>query len=196
MIDNAPLESQPGRLDTLQSVLDAIPTPVFLIDKQARIEMLNKSAREQRNLLHAYTHRERMGNVMGCINAMSSSSGCGGARNCADCPIRKGVADAITGTNALRKNVVFQLLVDGEYVPIHMWMTASGLRYDRRTFVVLILEDVAELIQKTELIPLCKNCGKTAGDPESSQSVHAYVQKRFESERSRTLCSDCQSHSV
>ena len=176
---------------TLQTVLDAIPSPIFLIDRDAHVELVNKRAGEERNLLQAYTYRERLGNVLGCINALSCPDGCGGSRNCKDCPIRKAVADALDGNNVFRENAVFQLLVDGEYQPIPMWLTASLLSYGGCDFVALILEDVTELIQATGLIPVCASCGKVGDGAGCHESLEAYIQERFDADCRQGLCADC-----
>jgi hypothetical protein len=192
MINKPPSSSGPGRFDTLQSVMNAVPSPVFVIDQQARIELVNKCAEGQKHLLHAYTHLERMGNVMGCINALSCTDGCGGARNCRDCPIRKAVGDAAAGKNVFRNQAVFQLRVDGNYTPVHLWITASLLRFDGRDLIVLILEDVDELVKDTGLVPVCESCGKVGVGTEYHESVGAYVKGRFESDRQHDRCPDCE----
>ena len=181
----------PGRFEVLQAVLDAIPIPIFLIDREAHVELVNSCARGQRNLFGAYTYRERMGNLLGCINALSCSDGCGGSKNCKDCPIRKALADAIQGKNVFRQKVLFQLLVDDEYQPIHMWLTASLLRYDGSDFAALILEDIADLIQETGLMPLCTSCGKVGDGAGYHESIEAYIKGRFDADFKRGLCEDC-----
>jgi len=186
-----PSLSSPGQSEALQDVLDAIPSPIFLIDCQAQVELVNSCAHEQRNLFAAYTYRERLGNLLGCINALSCSDGCGGSENCKDCPVRKAVADALDGKNIFRERAIFQLLVDGEYHPIHMWLTASLLRYDGCDFVALILEDVTELIQETGLIPVCTSCGKVGDGATCHESLEAYVQGRFDAGCRHGLCADC-----
>ncbi|MDP6546268.1 MAG: hypothetical protein QGH60_19995 [Phycisphaerae bacterium] len=183
--------NSPGTSGILQNVLDAIPIPVFVIDRDAHVEMVNTCAKGQRNLFSAYTYRERMGNVLGCINALSCSDGCGGSRNCKDCPVRKAVADVLNGRNVFRERVVFQLLVDGEYYPIHMWLTASLLRYGECDFVAMILEDIAELGRTTGLIPVCTSCGKVGGGTGYHESLESYIKGRFDEGFKQGLCTDC-----
>lgn len=188
--DKSPMNS-PGQSENLQNVLDAIPIPIFLIDREAQVELVNSCARGQRNLLAAYTYRERLGNLLGCINALSCSEGCGGSRNCKDCPVRKAVADVLNGRNVFRERVVFQLLVEGEYCPIHVWLTASPLRYDGCDFVALILEDIADLGRATGLIPVCTSCGKVDAAATCHDSIEAYIQGRFDANFKQRLCTDC-----
>ena len=173
------LQNSPGRLDALQSVLDAIPNPIFLINRSSEVELVNKHAQQQRNLLHAYTHRERMGNILGCITALSNPDGCAGARNCEDCPIRTGVSAAFAGHSIVRDKDVFQLLVDGEYIPIRMWISASPLHYAGSDFVALILEDVSELIEETGVLAVCAECGKSMDEEDESATMGLYVKGHF-----------------
>jgi hypothetical protein len=180
-----------GPSEILQNVLDAIPSPIFLVDREAQVELVNNCARGQRTLLNAYTYRERMGNVLGCINALSCSEGCGGSRNCKDCPVRKAVADVLNGRNVFRERVVFQLLVEGEYHPVPAWLTASLLRYGESDFVALILEDIAEFVQDTGLIPVCTSCGKIDASTTCHDSLEAYIQGRFDAGFAHDLCKDC-----
>ena len=42
------------QFEALQNVLDAIPSPIFLVDRQGEAKLLNKSACQQQNLLKAY----------------------------------------------------------------------------------------------------------------------------------------------
>jgi len=195
MHDQANSPGDPEQLETLQAVLNAVPSPLFLLDSQAQVELVNKCARGQKNLLGSYTYQERMGNVMGCINALTCDEGCGGSRNCGDCPIRKAVANTLGGSEVFRKNVVFQLLVDGRYTPVHMWMTSSLMKYGQREFVALIMEDVADLIQQTKLMPVCESCGKVGDGIEHTESLNAYVQERFSSSDEKFLCGDCKAMS-
>jgi len=181
----------PWQMDILQTVLDAIPCPIFLIDSQAQVELINSCAHGQRNLFGAYTYRERLGNLLGCINALSCSDGCGGAENCRDCPIRKVVADALDGKKVFRKKSLFQLLADEEYHPIHLWLTASSLHYGECDFVVLILEDITELMFDTGLIPVCTSCGKAGNGEGYHESIGTYIQERFDADFKHGLCADC-----
>jgi len=191
MADEKSSMNSSGASDALQNVLDAIPSPIFLIDREAQVELVNSCARGQRRLLAAYTYRERMGNLLGCINALSCSEGCGGSRNCKDCPVRKAVTDVLNGRDVFRERVVFQLLVDGEYCPIYVWLTASLLRYDGCDFVALILEDIADLGQGTGLIPVCTSCGKVDAAATCHDSLEAYIQGRFDAGFAHGLCKDC-----
>lgn len=191
MTDQKSSADSKGQFDVLQSVLDTVPGPAFLIDIKLQVEMVNQHARERRNLLNAYTHRERMGNILGCINALSCPEGCGGTRNCADCPIRRAVADGFDGKNVFREKAIFQLLVDGEYEPIRIWLTAAPIRFEERDFVVLILEDIAEFIQSTGIMPVCASCGKVSDDQGPHESLDAYVGWRYVSDFKHALCPDC-----
>jgi hypothetical protein len=175
MTDNKSSRHSCEQLDILQNVLDTIPNPVYVLDRQANVELRNRSARQQQHLFHAYTHIERLGNVLDCINALSCPDGCGGARNCRDCPIRETVAYALQGYGTSRKKVVFQLLADGEYHPIDLWITASALRYDGRDFVVLTVEDVSEFSNEAEMDHVCPAEESVEGDAKHDESHGTYI---------------------
>ncbi|MBT3199385.1 MAG: hypothetical protein HN350_05665 [Phycisphaerales bacterium] len=171
--------SPTSQIDDLQSILDAMPNPVFIIDRKGRIKLLNEPASQQQKLLNAYTHRERMGNLLGCINALSSPNGCGGARNCKDCPIRKSVFEAFEGKHTFRAKKTFQVLTSGEYRPVRIWITASPIRYNECDLVALTFEDIEELIEAAGLVEVCSSSGQNTEDPNDLQGIGLYVQEDF-----------------
>jgi hypothetical protein len=136
-----------------------------------------------------------MGNLLGCIHALSCPEGCGGDRNCKDCPIRKAVSGAFEGQRIFRAKGTFQLLVNGAYHPVPMWITASPFRYHHYSFVALILEDIAELVEAAGLVQVCSSCGKGPGGPSDIQGLGLYVREDFGPNAKQILWTKDQSES-
>jgi len=153
--------------------------------------MVNTCARRRLEKLGEHTYRQRVGNMLECINALSNENGCGHSDNCAECVIRRVLAGAFDGTSVCREKAVVQLRGDDGFEEVHMRVTASPILCDGRDEVVLILEDVTGLIQLIGLIPICAWCGRVKEGEDYHKSLIAYLRDRLDVGFTHGLCPDC-----
>src|ERR1022692_3144602 len=140
--------------DYYQGILDAVPLPMFVVDDDVRFLDYNLTAARLINADRAEVLHKRGGEVLHCLNANKSPDGCGHARQCSNCVIRKSVGSAIAGTEVKQRKTPMEL--DGH----------------RR--VLLILEDITELLALREMLPICAGCKSIRDDQQYWEKLESY----------------------
>ena len=72
----------------LRTVIDALPSAVFVVDDHFKIFDLNPAAKSLFGIDSEVVLRQLCGEIMHCMNAMGSKNGCGTTESCPDCVIR------------------------------------------------------------------------------------------------------------
>ncbi|MDA8087104.1 MAG: PAS domain S-box protein [Nitrospiraceae bacterium] len=126
----------------LQSVFDAVPSFLFIVDSDVRIHHLNAAAL---SLLGAERGRvlfRRGGELLYCIHASEAPGGCGHAPACRDCVIRNSVMKVFGGGRVHRETARMKLASVGRIEEKFFSVTAAPFRYLGELFALLVLEDV------------------------------------------------------
>lgn len=175
----------------LRVVLDAMPAAVFVVDHDFRLVDANRAAER---LMDSSTDRvlgQVSGNVMQCLNAVRAEGGCGKSAKCAECVVRSSVKAAERGESAKRRMVKLLLEQHGRVRDVSLLITAAPLTYEGRQLVLLVLEDVTELAELRQLLPMCSYCRKVRNDEEFWQDVEQYLSKHTGISFSHGVCPDC-----
>ena len=77
-----------------QTILNAIPLAVFVVDEDIRVRTLNAAAAAMFGLQESLVLNRRTGDVLHCLNAQDAPSGCGSSTSCQDCIIRNAVGES------------------------------------------------------------------------------------------------------
>ncbi len=173
------------------SLLDAMPSPTFLVDEDVTIVCLNKSsrdllARESGGVLH-----RRAGEVMHCIHAEATPEGCGRARHCGDCLVRNAVGRALREDVVVRERAKLELRSENGVRKVHMAIIASPFNHGGRRYVILQLEDISELVQLRQIVPICSVCKKVRNDAEYWEQLESYFRDSLDIDFSHGICPDC-----
>jgi PAS domain-containing protein len=173
------------------SLLDAMPSPTFLVDEDVTIVCLNKSsrdllARESGGVLH-----RRAGEVMHCIHAQTTPEGCGRARHCRDCLIRNAVGRALREDVVVRERAKLELRSENGVRKVHMAIIASPFNHGGRRYAILQLEDISELVQLRKIVPICSVCKKVRNDAEYWEQLESYFRDSLDIDFSHGICPDC-----
>jgi PAS domain-containing protein len=85
-----------------RAVIDAIPSPLFIVDEDVRILAYNDAAGA---LLGqgAAPLRTRAGEALHCINSTAVAEGCGGGEACKTCVVRSSVGESIRNHKVVRR---------------------------------------------------------------------------------------------
>jgi diguanylate cyclase (GGDEF)-like protein/PAS domain S-box-containing protein len=144
-------KSPPLNLALLHTVLDAIPSLLFVVDSDVRILHLNAAAARLLAGDGKSAHLMRGGEILHCIHATETPEGCGRAPACRTCIIRTSVNRALDGTRVLRESAEMSLVRPPDGIPetVHLQITAAPFPGGDGT-VLLILEDTTELRQAVE----------------------------------------------
>ena len=181
----------PDEVALRQSLLDAIPAAVFIVDQDLRIEAANRSAAEWLALGRTEALHLKSGDALHCINAASSELGCGHTPACRGCTIRDAVGDASKGVRVHRRlSKLTRIGVNGPST-LTVAISASPLEHDGMPLIVLTLEDVTELVELRGLLPRCAWCGDIRDSTDYWQSLEAYFKSHHDLDFTHTICESC-----
>jgi hypothetical protein len=177
--------------DFMKAVIDAFPSPLFVVDEDVRILEYNRAAEALIGEDQTVTLRRRAGEAMHCIHALETPEGCGKAPYCADCVIRNSVNEAFAGQSVVRKKTQAELVVKGSVNKIYLLVTASPFSYETEKLALLVLEDMTETISLRSLLPICAKCKKIRDDKSYWQKLETYFEKHMDVDFSHGLCPEC-----
>jgi hypothetical protein len=183
--------NEPEKTDMLRAVFDALPSLVFVVDEDVRIQEYNTAAADLLMADRRTVLKRRAGEVIHCIHSREVPEGCGRAPFCKDCIIRNAVREACEGDRVVRRRTRIELIRDGKKQALYALITASPFHFQGRPLVLLVIEDIGEIAELYRMIPICSVCRKVRGDKESWMRVEAYFTEKWDVDFSHGLCPDC-----
>jgi PAS domain-containing protein len=137
----------------LRQLLDAIPSYVFLVDKDVTILDYNAAAEAFLSVGRRSILRQRGGNVLHCLHSREVTAGCGRGPFCKACLVRGAVNEAFAGKKTVRRQVRMDLTSGRSVKHLDVLLTASPFEYQGHERVVLILEDIGGIAALRHLLP-------------------------------------------
>lgn len=173
----------------LQTILDALPSPVFVVDADVRIISCNAAA--GRILAHEpeLILRQRSGDVLHCIHAAENPGGCGHSAACRECIIRSSVTKAAQGQKVVRQRTRLEVIGEDGAKKSYLAITTAPFAYRGEHLVLLIFEDIGELLKA--MLPICSYCKKIREGNTYWQSLERYLHQHHNIEFSHGLCPEC-----
>ena len=141
----------------LRQLLDAIPSYVFLVDRDVTILDCNAAAGAFLGIGRRRILRHRGGDAFHCLHSRDVTAGCGRGPFCKSCLVRGAVNEAFTGKKCVRRQVRMELWSGRKVRELHVLLTASPFAYQGHERVVLILEDIGGIAALQRLLPLSTN---------------------------------------
>jgi hypothetical protein len=174
-----------------QTILNAIPTPVFVVDDDVRIADLNEvasgfSGQEKGDVL-----RRRGGEVLHCLYSTDVPEGCGRAPSCQQCVIRNSVTACLKGQAVSRARMKMDFLPGSGRKTMELLITASPIASSDERLALLIIEDITEISTLKSIIPMCMKCRKIRNDEQYWQSVEQYFHEHIGVDFSHGICPEC-----
>ena len=130
-----------GNDDFLNTILDKIPFPIFLMDDDVRIHVYNLAAI---SLIDIELYRV---NTVGCGDAFycvySMPDGCGGSEACKECVIRNSVRKSYGCSKVVREKTDIRLVRGNKVEQIQMLVTTELLKYNDELYAIVILENIS-----------------------------------------------------
>jgi PAS domain-containing protein len=182
---------EPARDGFYRAILDAIPSPVFVVGEDVRIIDLNSAASTMLKKDPSIVIRQRAGDTLHCIHSTETPEGCGRAPYCKACIIRASVNRSLDGQMMVRQKAKLEKIENGRAVGIHLLITTSPFTNNSEKLVLLILEDITELVTLQKMLPICANCKKIRDDKEYWQHVESYLNAHLDIEFTHGLCPEC-----
>ncbi len=180
-----------GNADFLRGIFDAIPAMLLIVDDDVRILHVNATASNNLSLDIRDIYKKRGGEVLHCIHATDVPEGCGRGPACKDCLIRNSVNKAVQGGATYRLNTKMELTSGGDTRDLQMLITASPFQYESRTYVLMVLEDISELIRLRSLLPICAHCKKIRNSQGYWKEIADYLSTHIEVKFTHGLCEEC-----
>ncbi|XOF34611.1 MAG: PAS domain-containing protein [Candidatus Electrothrix sp. YB6] len=175
----------------LREVFDALPSMVFVVDRDVRIQEYNAAAAELITAERAIVLQQRAGDILRCINASKMPGGCGCSSACKVCIIRNSVTEAFRGNRAVRRRTRIQLVQHGEKIEIYALVTVSPFSFQGNPHALLVIEDLNEIAELYNIIFICPICGKMQDQKDSWMRVEAYFKNNWDIDCSHGYCPDC-----
>ena len=127
--------------DLLNTILDIIPSPIFLMDDDVRIHVYNLAAISLFDMELDRVIRMRCGDAFYCVYSMPD--GCGGREACKECVIRNSVRKSYGGSKVVREKTDIQLVRGNKVEQIQMLVTTEPLKYNDELYAIVILENIS-----------------------------------------------------
>ena len=181
------------RLDAemLRSVFDALPSMIFVVDEDVRIQEYNAATAEFLSGKRAAILKHRGGEVLHCLHSTDVTEGCGRAPLCQNCVIRNSVEEAFKGSRILRRRTKLDIIRDGHKTELYALITCSPFRYRDRPHVLLVIEDLSIIAELKRMIPICSVCRQVQDEKESWSRIEVYFKKQWDVDFSHGLCPKC-----
>jgi len=121
-------------------LFDAMPMPVFVVDKDVCIFDYNAAAARLLKKGKKLVIRRRGGDVLNCVHSPEGPRGCGSASACRDCLVLKSVRMAARGRRVTRRSAQMELVRNGRAARVKLRVSCQPFTYGRSSFVLLVLE--------------------------------------------------------
>ena len=121
-------------------LFDAMPMPVFVVDKDVCIFDYNAAAARLLKKDKKLVIRRRGGEVLNCVHSMEGPKGCGSAPACRDCMVLKSVRTAARGRRVTRRWAQMELVRNGKTTPLDLRITCQPFNYGQSSYILLVFE--------------------------------------------------------
>jgi hypothetical protein len=175
----------------LREVFDALPSIIFVVDQEVRIQEYNAAAKELMASRRESILQQRAGEVIKCIYAQKTRQGCGGSPKCSDCLIRDSVNQALQGKRVVRRRARIEVIQQEHIMKIYALITVSPFSFRNTPHALLVIEDISEIAELYNMVFICPVCGKMQDNQKAWMRVEAYFKNNWNVECSHGYCPDC-----
>jgi hypothetical protein len=177
--------------DLLAKAFDAMPSPVFVVDEDVRIHEYNTAATVLLTAEKTEVLRMRGGEALHCLHHHVEEDGCGRAKACADCVVRNSVNKAFQGGSIVRSRQKMELVRDEKVIEVYVLVTSSPFVFQDTQYAILVLEDISELVELRNIVPICSVCKQVRTDENYWIQVESYLKDRLDIDCTHGLCPSC-----
>jgi len=149
----------------MATVLDALPSPVLLLNATRQVLFANAAARRvAASLGTTSVVGLRPGELLACREASTAPSGCGTGKGCRTCGAVHAILDALAGRPATEECCI--ALARGDALDLRV--TATPFRWQTQEFVLMVLEDVSDekrraVLERTFFHDILNTAGGVSG---------------------------------
>jgi hypothetical protein len=179
------------KTDIIRAVFDALPSLVFVVDRDVSVQEYNAAAAEFLMTGGAAVIKQRAGNILHCLHSTDVPEGCGEASFCAHCIIRNAVTEAFEGKRVVRRRTKVELVRGDEKVEMYALITTTPFQFRDQPLALLVIEDISELAELQRMIPICIGCRKIRDDKDAWLLVETYFKRNWDVDFTHGYCPDC-----
>lgn len=174
----------------LRSILNAMPHAVFVVDNDIKIMACNDMAQHQ--LSDEEIFDRRGGEVLRCLNAIESQEGCGRSDACKTCNLRNNVNQVFGNGKMHRSRVqIHSLDKNGLTVTNNLLLTIAPFEFYGKSFILLTVEDINDLIELRNYVPICSKCKNIRNEDNYWIRLEKYFKDHLNLDFSHGLCPEC-----
>ncbi len=175
----------------LRKIFDAMPSMVFVVDDDVKVQEYNKAAADFLRIERLAILKHRGGEILHCMHSTEAPEGCGHSSFCDGCVIRNSVKSAFEGNLVERVRTKMEVLKGENKIDIYALITATPFTYEDQKLVLLVIEDISVIAELQRMIPICSICHKIRDEKEAWQQIEAYFKDNWDVDFSHSLCPDC-----
>jgi hypothetical protein len=175
----------------LREVFDALPSIVFVVDQDIRIQEYNAAAGELMRSDRGTILQQRAGEILHCIHSEKIPKGCGESHECSDCIIKNSVTQALQGKRIVRQRTRMEIMHNDHKAEIYALVTVSPFSFRGSPHALLVIEEINEIAELYQMIFICPVCGKMQDGEKTWMRVEAYFKNNWNVECSHGYCPDC-----
>jgi DNA-binding CsgD family transcriptional regulator len=131
-----------------KSILDAIPTPIYIVDDDLRILDSNNAGMDFLPRKPGLVIKDRCGDLFQCCHSQEDQGGCGKSKECKKCVIRNSVEESYEGKKIIRKKAKMKVISNKRGQVKSILVTTAPFIYQENQMVLLTLEDISELTER------------------------------------------------
>ncbi len=177
--------------DLLHAVFDALPSLIFVVDRDVRIQEYNAAAAELLQSNREEVLQRRAGEVLHCIHTTSERESCGKSLACKDCVIKHSVLKAFLGNRVVRHRAKIEIRRTNSKIEMFALVTVSPFSFTGNQHALLVIEDINDIADLYKTIYICPICGKMQDEDKTWMRIEAYFKNCWDVDCSHNYCPDC-----
>jgi PAS domain-containing protein len=183
--------SWPKDAEFLRAVLDAVPSPLFVVDDDVRILAYNAAAAPLLGDAPVLALSRRSGEAMHCVHSTEAIGGCGASEACKTCVVRGAVSESCAHGTVVQRPHRMRLVGASGTRDVYVLVTTSPMPRAEGPSATLMFQDIGDLVTAQGLIPVCMHCRKVRDESNEWSQMERYLKDHLDVEITHGVCPDC-----
>lgn len=146
----------------LITIIDKLPNAIVVLDRDRRILLANRRAQELQPVYPQEIKAERLGDMVGCLNAADDADGCDFSGFCHLCQA-KAMIDQIFGTQKsalpFETNISTRSMGVRSFRMTVTYIGANEMPTLEQELCIVTIDDMPEVKKKEHLVAACETIG-------------------------------------
>lgn len=130
----------------LNLLMDSIPSAVFLVDRDVRVQQFNQGFRKLFSKDEADLVNQYCGNAIGCAFTVDENQICGKTSNCNNCVLRSSIIGSLVEkAPSFKVKLHRDFYIGGNRLNKHFLFSSMYLTYHDDEMIMIVVDDMTEL---------------------------------------------------